>query len=902
MIFSLARKIFGSANERYLKTLRPIIDKINEIEPQFIALDDIQLKAKTEQFKKRIADGETLDDILPEAFATVREAAKRTLGQRHYDVQLIGGIVLHQNKISEMRTGEGKTLVSTLAAYLNALTEKGVHIVTVNDYLAKRDAEWMGKVYEFLGLTVGCITENLNNIERKAAYNCDITYATNNQLGFDYLRDNMKFRIEDMVHRQEFNYAIIDEVDSILIDEARTPLIISGPAEEAVENYAVVDRLIPQLNETHYELDEKNKSATLTEAGNIEIEKLLMSSGLIKQGGLFDIANIGLVHFVNKSLLAHKMYQKDKDYIVNNGDIVIIDEFTGRMMAGRRFSNGLHQALEAKERVNIHAENQTLASITFQNYFRMYPKLAGMTGTAMTEVAEFIDIYGLDVVDIPTNIPVSRKDLDDEIYMTAENKYDEIIKLIEECNARKQPVLVGTVSIEKSEYIAKLLKKKSKIKFEILNAKQHEREAYIIMQAGMPGAVTIATNMAGRGTDIQLGGNFEAMLKERIAGVSNPEQIEEIAKEIKYEIEENRKIVLEAGGLYVVGTERHESRRIDNQLRGRAGRQGDPGGSKFFLSLEDDLMRIFGGERLDKMLRTFGIEDGEVITHPWLTKSLQKAQEKVEGHHYEIRKSLLQYDNVMNEQRKVIYEKRRKVLDNDDISDVVAEARESAIENIIYSNFNFRHKISEKDIEKATADAQNLLNVKIDFAKLIEEVGKKEDNVISTVVKIAESHTNNRLAQYPKQMINDIEKLLFLQVLDQLWKNHLQTLDDVRHGVALRSFGQRDPLNEYKKEAFTLFKDLTYSLDDNFTKLISHVEFKSNENLSSLIPKEPSDTQEVHDKIPAISGEGVSKEHPETFRHANFDKNDPRTWTRTPRNAMCPCGSGKKYKYCHGKI
>ncbi len=711
MIFSIARKIFGSANDRYLKTLKPLVDKINAIEPDFLNLSDEQLKAKTVEFRERLKKGETLDDLLPEAFATVREAAKRTLGQRHYDVQLIGGIVLHQNKISEMRTGEGKTLVSTLAAYLNALPGKGVHIVTVNDYLAKRDAEWMGKVHEFLGLTVGCITENMMNVDRKAAYACDITYATNNQLGFDYLRDNMKFKAEDMVHRSEFNFAIIDEVDSILIDEARTPLIISGPAEESVENYAAVDRLIPQLSESHYELDEKNRSAILTEAGNIEIEKLLMAAGLIKEGGLFDVGNINLIHFVSKSLLAHKLYQKDKDYIVNDGRIVIIDEFTGRMMPGRRFSNGLHQALEAKERVKIEAENQTLASITFQNYFRMYPKLSGMTGTAMTEVAEFIDIYNLDVVDIPTNMPVSRKDYDDEIYMTAEEKYKQIIKLIEEANKKNQPVLVGTVSIEKSELIAKMLKKETKVKFEILNAKHHEREAHIIMQAGLPGAVTIATNMAGRGTDIQLGGNFEAMLRERIDNVTNPEQIEKIAQEVKDEIAKNKQIVMDAGGLYVIGTERHESRRIDNQLRGRAGRQGDPGASKFFLSLQDDLMRIFGGERLDKMLRTFGIKEGEVITHPWLTKSLQKAQEKVENHNFEIRKNLLQYDNVMNEQRKVIYDKRQKVMNADNISDVITEARQSVADNIIFSNINFKHKSDAKAIEKAEIDAAAMLNI-----------------------------------------------------------------------------------------------------------------------------------------------------------------------------------------------
>ncbi len=898
MIFSIARKIFGSANERYIKTLRPIVDKINQIEADFIALSDDQLRNKTTEYKERLSKGETLDDILPEAFATVREAAKRTLGQRHYDVQLIGGMVLHQNKIAEMRTGEGKTLVSTLAAYLNALSGKGVHIVTVNDYLAERDAGWMGKVHEFLGLTVGCITEKISNEERRAAYNCDITYATNNQLGFDYLRDNMCFRMEDMVHRPEFGYAIIDEVDSILIDEARTPLIISGPAEEAVENYATVDRLIPKLETSHYELDEKNRSVSLTDSGNIEIEKLLMASGLIKEGGLFDAANINLVHFVNKCLSAHKIYQKDKDYIVKDGRIVIIDEFTGRMMEGRRFSNGLHQAIEAKERVKIEAENQTLASITFQNYFRMYPKLSGMTGTAMTEVSEFIDIYGLDVVDIPTHISVSRKDMDDEIYMTAEEKYKQIIALIKDCNERQQPILVGTVSIEKSELIAKLLKKQTNIKFEILNAKQHEREAHIIMQAGMPGAVTIATNMAGRGTDIQLGGNFEAMLKARLDNVNSPEQAEKIAEEIKAEIAKNKQIVLDAGGLYVIGTERHESRRIDNQLRGRSGRQGDPGASKFFLSLEDDLMRIFGGERLDKMLRTFGIKEGEVITHPWLTKSLQKAQEKVENFHYEVRKSLLQYDNVMNEQRKVIYEKRRKVMDADDISEIIKEARLSVVENIIISNFDIKHK--SYNIEKAEIEANDLLNIKPDFARLIEDRTKSEDDYIQYLDEIVQSELSRRHSEYPTEAVRTIEKMLYLQVQDQFWKAHLQELEDIRHSVRLRAMGQKDPLNEYKKEAFAMFKDMTYAIDDQFMKLLTHIEIKTKDDADALMPQAPSKTRAIHDQ--ADDALRPEKEQKPTFKHAKFDESNPDTWTRTPRNAPCPCGSGKKYKYCHGQI
>ena len=668
MIGKIAKVFFGSANDRFIKKQYKIINRINAIEPQMEKLSDEQLQNKTVEFKKRLVEGESLDDLLPEAFAVVREAAKRTLGQRHYDVQLIGGIVLHKGMIAEMKTGEGKTLVATLAAYLNALEGKGVHIVTVNDYLAKRDAEWMGQVYRFLGLSVDYIVHGKNDDQRREAYACDIIYGTNNELGFDYLRDNMKFSLAEKVQRP-FNYAIVDEVDSILIDEARTPLIISGAAEDSSEKYIAVNSIIPKLNQTDYEKDEKAKSVTLTESGMEHVEQLLKQIGLIKDGGLYDMANVALVQHVNNALKAHKMQIRDVDYIVKDGKVVIIDEFTGRMMEGRRYSDGLHQAIEAKEHVAIQSENQTLASITFQNYFRLYPKLAGMTGTAMTEEAEFGEIYNLSCIEIPTNKPVQRQDMHDEIYRTAKEKYDAIIKTILECHEKGQPVLVGTTSIEKSELVAELLKSKSNVKFEVLNARHHEREATIVAQAGVSGAITIATNMAGRGTDIQLGGNPDMRLKNILKGDETPEQIEKLKEQIKLDCEADKEKVIAAGGLYILGTERHESRRIDNQLRGRAGRQGDPGTSKFFLSMEDDLMRIFGSERMASMLQKLGLPEGEPLVHPWISKALEKAQQKVEERNFDIRKNLLKYDNVMNDQRKVIYEQRRELMETSDVSE-----------------------------------------------------------------------------------------------------------------------------------------------------------------------------------------------------------------------------------------
>lgn len=737
MLGSLARKIFGSANDRFVTRQHKIVQKINSLEPEISPLTDEQLRAKTQEFRDRLKNGETLDDILPEAFAVVREAAKRTLGQRHYDVQLIGGIVLHKGMIAEMKTGEGKTLVATLAAYLNAIEGKGVHIVTVNDYLAKRDAEWMGQVYRFLGLTVDYIIHGKDDDERRKAYNSDIIYGTNNELGFDYLRDNMKFELSDMVQRP-FNFAIVDEVDSILIDEARTPLIISGAAEDSSEKYILVNKIIPHLVDTDYEKDEKAKTVVLTEAGQEHVEQLLKEVGLIKDGGLYDIGNVALVHHVNQALRAHKMHIKDVDYIVKDNKVVIIDEFTGRMMEGRRYSDGLHQAIEAKEGVSIQSENQTLASITFQNYFRLYPKLSGMTGTAMTEEAEFGDIYNLSCIEIPTNRPVSRVDEHDEIYRTEKEKYNAIIDTIIDCHKRNQPVLVGTTSIEKSELLADLLRAKSNVRFEVLNARHHEREASIVAQAGVPGAITIATNMAGRGTDIQLGGNADMRLKEMLKGDETEEQIAEMKAKLKAEIEEGKKQAMEAGGLYVLGTERHESRRIDNQLRGRSGRQGDPGRSKFFLSLEDDLMRIFGSERMSAMLKRLGLPEGEALIHPFINKALEKAQQKVEERNFDIRKNLLKYDNVMNDQRKVIYEQRKELMESEDVSETIRDMRDEFVSDIVHSYAPYGTMASEWDLEGLSQELVRTIGMSLPLGEMAKENELTADMFAEKVVDAME--------------------------------------------------------------------------------------------------------------------------------------------------------------------
>lgn len=887
MLGKIARKIFGSANDRFVKKLYKIVNQINALEPNFIKLSDEELKAKTDEYRNRLKNGETLDDILPEAFATVREASKRVMGQRHYDVQLIGGIVLHKGMIAEMKTGEGKTLVATLAAYLNALEGKGVHVVTVNDYLAKRDAEWMGKIYRFLGLTVDYIIHGKNDNERRMAYNSDIVYATNNELGFDYLRDNMKFSLYERVQR-DFNFAIVDEVDSILIDEARTPLIISGEAEDSSATYISVSNLMSQLVPEDYEKDEKQKNVTLTEAGMEHVEKLLREAGLIKDGSLYDIGNVGLVQHVNNALRAHEMFQKDVDYIVKDGKVVIVDEFTGRIMEGRRFSDGLHQALEAKEGVKIQSENQTLASITFQNYFRLYPKLSGMTGTAMTEETEFCDIYNLVCVEIPTNKPVQRQDLHDEIYRTEGEKYRAIINTILDCHRRGQPVLVGTTSVEKSEVVANLLHKAApNLHFEVLNARYHEREAAIVAQAGVSGAVTIATNMAGRGTDIQLGGNPEMKLQEMLKGDETPEQIAELKQKIEAEVAADKEKVLAAGGLYILGTERHESRRIDNQLRGRAGRQGDPGTSKFFLSMQDDLMRIFGSEKMSNVLQRLGLPEGEALVHPWISKALEKAQQKVEERNFDIRKNLLKYDNVMNEQRKIIYEQRREIMESEDLSDTIKDMRDEYLSGIIDAHVPYGTGASEWDKESLKQDLSVATGFILPITNWCNEPELDSEGLKEKILQEVDGRMTEREASLPADAVKMVQKSIFLQVLDQLWKDHIATLDLMRHTIVLRAYGQKDPLNEYKKEAFNMFSRMLDILKQRVTVVICHtvIQTDSQEQMQKAMDKEQNRPMSaVH--------EGDEPLKPM----------DPSLFVGVSRNDPCPCGSGKKFKHCHGRI
>ncbi|MSP80471.1 MAG: preprotein translocase subunit SecA, partial [Rhodospirillales bacterium] len=819
MFDALARKLFGSANQRFLNRLQKDVDRINGLEAELEALSDDALKARTPWLRERLASGQDLDELLHDAFATVREASKRTLGQRHFDVQLLGGMVLHRGMISEMKTGEGKTLVATLPVYLNALAGAGVHVVTVNDYLAQRDAEWMGRIYNFLGLSVGCIVHGLDDNERRAQYARDVTYGTNNEFGFDYLRDNMKYALTDMVQRP-FYYAIVDEVDSILIDEARTPLIISGPTEDNSELYTTVNRLIPLLAKTDFEKDEKARAVTLTEAGNETVERLLREKGMLGAGSnLYDIASITLVHHVNQALRAHKLFQRDVDYIVKNDKVIIIDEFTGRMMEGRRYSEGLHQALEAKEEATIENENQTLASITFQNYFRLFPKLAGMTGTAMTEAGEFSEIYKLEVIEIPTNLPCVRQDHDDEVYRTADEKSEALIGLIEECRARKQPVLVGTVSIEKSEHLAGLLKKRG-APHQVLNARYHEQEAHIIAQAGVPGTVTIATNMAGRGTDIQLGGNIEMRLKEELAAIADGPERARRADQIRAEVAEARRIVVEAGGLYIVGTERHESRRVDNQLRGRSGRQGDPGASKFFLSLQDDLMRIFGSERIDGMLRTLGLKEGEAIVHPWVNKALEKAQQKVEARNFEIRKNLLRFDDVMNDQRKVVYEQRRELMSVDDVSEDLRDMRRQVVDDMVERFIPEGAYPEQWETSALHEEALRVFGLDLPIADWAKEEGIADAEIRERIAAAADRRMAEKVANFGPELIRSVEKSLLLQVLDQVWKEHLLTLDHLRQGIGLRAYGQRDPLNEYKTEAFSLFEKMLDRLRERITTIL----------------------------------------------------------------------------------
>ena len=966
MLGSIAKKIFGSSNERRVKGFRPRVAQINALEPQTEKLTDDELRARIAELKGEVAGGKTLDSVLVETFAIVREAAKRVLGQRHFDVQLIGGMVLHESGIAEMKTGEGKTLVATLPVVLNALSGKGVHVVTVNDYLATRDAEWMGRIYKFLGLTVGTIVHGLDDDQRRESYGADITYGTNNEFGFDYLRDNMKYELSQMSQRGH-NYAIVDEVDSILVDEARTPLIISGPVDDRSELYVAVDSVMPSLQREHFELDEKQRQVSLTESGNEFVEEALREVGLLTEGELYDANNVTLVHHVNQALRAHTLFTLDKDYIVKNDEVVIIDEFTGRMMQGRRYSEGLHQALEAKERVTIQPENQTLASITFQNYFRLYKKLAGMTGTASTEADEFAEIYKLDVVDIPTNKEIERVDEDDEVYRTVEEKYEAIIKEIDKAHSRLQPVLVGTGSIEKSELIGELLKKagytlldysdpnaltdvyaaarENRVtkRFAVLNARFHEQEAYIVAEAGVPGAITIATNMAGRGTDIKLGGNLEMRIEKELGHLAEGPEREAAIEALKAEIAENRAKVLASGekadpeagrkkdlpgGLYIIGTERHESRRIDNQLRGRSGRQGDPGRSKFYLSLKDDLMRIFGSDRMDGMLQRLGLEQGEAIIHPWINKAIEKAQQKVEARNFDMRKNVLKYDNVMNDQRKVVFEERRDFMGQEDVREQIDDMRESVVDDLVGVHIPEGQYAEQWDIAGLKARVNDVLNLDLPIEEWAKEEGIADEEMRERLLKAANESYAARIEKHGPEVTAYIEKQILLQTLDHLWREHLVTVDHLRQVVGLRGYAQRDPLNEYKSEAFQLFGELKSNLRDHVTGQLSRLE----------VMQQPPEGQEEPPGGFDPAGFGGPRELPPMFAqhldpvtgenevgrgsgsdggagpalgyaarsHSDTavlerDPNNVATWGKVGRNEPCPCGSGKKFKHCHGQ-
>ena len=914
---ALARRIFGSTSDRHVKRYHGKVAAINALETELEQLSDADLQARTAQFKSQLEQGADLDDLIVPAFATVREASKRVLGMRHFDVQLIGGMVMNERGIAEMRTGEGKTLVATLPMYLNALTGRGAHLVTVNDYLVRRDAAWMGQVYNFLGLTTGIIVHGMSDMERKAAYAADITYGTNNELGFDYLRDNMKYTREQMVQRGHA-FAIVDEVDSILIDEARTPLIISGPSEDRTTLYTTIDALMPIIEEGDFELDEKQRAATFTDAGIEKLEARLAADGLLKSESMYDVENVALVHHANSALRAHKLFRKDKDYIVRQtpegGEVVIIDEFSGRMMPGRRYSEGLHQALEAKEHVKIQPENQTLASITFQNYFRLYEKLAGMTGTAATEAEEFADIYKLDVVTIPTNLPVRRVDDEDAIFRTAEEKFNAIADLIKQCQDRGQPVLVGTTSIEKSEMLAELLRKKNVGSMNVLNARHHEQEAFIVADAGLPGAITIATNMAGRGTDIQLGGNLEMRIEKEAAGLEGEAREAKIA-EIKRTIAEHKAQALAAGGLMVIGTERHESRRIDNQLRGRSGRQGDPGHSAFFLSLQDDLMRIFPVDSMDSMLGKLGLEQGESITHPWVSKAIERAQGKVEARNFDIRKNILKYDDVMNDQRKVIFEQRLEMMDAADISEIVADMRRDVVENIVAKAIPPRAYPEQWKAEQLQAAAKTYLNVDVPVTQWIAEDGIDAEIVTQRLVEAADAHAAAKEARTIAAMqaagspnptvMRQVEKSIVLQSIDGLWREHLVTLDHLSKVVGWRGIAQRDPLNEYKQEAYELFQSLLENLRELVTTQLSHVELQPR----PVAPPQPdlSALRETHidpltGENDADGGDTIADSLGATGSDPSLRPIDPKLLVGVARNAPCPCGSGKKFKHCHGQF
>ncbi|MBU2992266.1 preprotein translocase subunit SecA [Octadecabacter sp. 1_MG-2023] len=892
---TLSKKVFGTPNDRKVKATRPLIEKINALEPEFEALSDDGIKAKTEEMAKRAMDGESLDALLPEAFANCREAAKRALGLRAFDTQLMGGIFLHQGNISEMKTGEGKTLVATFPAYLNALTGKGVHVVTVNDYLAKRDAEWMAQVYTALGLTTGVVYPQQPEEEKHAAYRCDVTYATNNELGFDYLRDNMKSELAQM-NQRDHNYAIVDEVDSILVDEARTPLIISGPAQDRSEMYITVDKLIPEIQDEHFTLDEKTRNVNYTDEGNEFLEVRLVTAGILPEDqSLYDPESTTIVHHVNQGLRAHKLFAKDKDYIVRDGEVVLIDEFTGRMMSGRRLSDGLHQAIEAKEGCKIMPENVTLASVTFQNYFRLYEKLGGMTGTALTEAEEFMEIYGLGVVEVPTNRPIARVDEHDQVYRTAQEKFDGVVAAIKEANEKGQPTLVGTTSIDKSEVLSQLLTAEG-IPHNVLNARQHEQEAQIVADAGKLGAVTIATNMAGRGTDIKLGGNVEFKIMEAIA--ADPEGDHEA---LRAQIEEAHKAdeqaVKDAGGLYVLATERHESRRIDNQLRGRSGRQGDPGRSSFFLSLEDDLMRIFGSERLDKVLSSLGMKEGEAIVHPWVNKSLERAQAKVEGRNFDIRKQLLKFDDVMNDQRKVIFSQRREIMEAEDLSEIAADMRSQVIDDLVDAHIPAKSYADQWDTEGLYAQVIAHLGIDVPVIEWAQEEGVDDEDIRERLEEAADAHMAEKAAAFGPEVMRNIEKQILLQTIDAKWREHLLTLEHLRSVVGFRGYAQRDPLNEYKTESFQLFESLLDGLRSDVTQKLGQIRPMSEEEQKAMVAQ----AMENQRQQQGVAAPAVAATASSAAAKPGFDEADESTWGNPGRNDDCPCGSGKKFKHCHGR-
>ena len=931
---TIAKKIFGTQNDRKVKAVRPLVEKINALEPEFEKLSDDEIRAKTDTFRERVAKGEKLDDILPEAFANAREAAKRALGLRPFDVQLMGGIFLHQGNISEMKTGEGKTLVATLPIYLNALTGRGCHVVTVNDYLARRDAEWMGKVYNFLGMTVGVVVPNQTEEEKREAYKSDVTYGTNNEYGFDYLRDNMKSELADMNQRDHY-FAIVDEVDSILVDEARTPLIISGPSQDRSDLYTRVDGFIPNLAEEHYEIDEKTRAASLTEEGNEFVEQELRSAGFLEEdASLYDPESATLVHHVGQALRAHKLFTRDKDYIVRNDEVVLIDEFTGRMMSGRRLSDGLHQAIEAKEGVSIRPENVTLASVTFQNYFRLYEKLAGMTGTAMTEAEEFAEIYGLGVIEIPTNVPIARVDEDDQVYRTAREKFEAIVREVKAAHEKGQPSLVGTTSIEKSEMLADMLKKAG-VPHNVLNARFHEQEAQIVAEAGKPGAVTIATNMAGRGTDIKLGGNADVRVAEEMEATPNANEADVRAR-IEAEVEVAKDRVKEAGGLFVLGTERHESRRIDNQLRGRSGRQGDPGRSTFFLSLEDDLMRIFGSDRLDKMLTRLGMKEGEAIIHPWVNKALERAQTKVEARNFDIRKNLLKFDDVMNDQRKAIFEQRLEIMEADDLSETTRDMRHQVIDDLIEVHMPKQAYADQWDAEGLYGETVKYLGIDAPVMAWADEEGVDDEDIRERLYEAADAAMAKKATDFGRDTMRTVEKQVILQTIDEHWREHLLRLEHLRSVIGFRGYAQRDPLNEYKTEAFGLFETLLGKLRGEVTGKLAHVQLMTpdqqeemirqmrevqmakmaNEQLAAQAASGGSAPAQMPPGMEGVgagagaavasaiaeAGESLTVKSSQKLLANGVDPDDPTTWSKSGRNDPCPCGSGKKYKHCHGKI